>query len=216
MPDTGKRAPTAPQSAQTDAQATEQKMRRALGLNTKGAPQTVQQRPEQARARHRFVQDGGVPVTVLNHRTDDSAALKERVAELQATLEAERAAHAGTRRQVSELQAANQALQTRLVHAELAHAEALQVERQARIAAQAAAALVPQPRRPGRPRLDGSVRAEPADGAMDSAAPDGDATEPDGDEPSRPKRGRPRSALPKEPKPVRWWTPSFRAAKAKP
>ncbi len=216
MADNADRVRNAPQLAQNEAQATEQKMRRALGLNTKGAQQTVQQRPEQARARHRFVQDGGVPVVVLNHRTDESGVLKERMSELQTLLENERAAHAATRRSLSEAQAAHQALQTRMAHNELAAAEALQQERQARIAAQdavaQAVAAIPPRRGPGRPRIHPLPAAMPDE---DEASGMLDATG-EAEEASRPKRGRPRSALPKEPKPVRWWTPSFRASKVKP
>ena len=210
MPDSGNRDPenrgsNAPHPGQTDAQATEQKMRRALGLQSKGATPTVQQRPEQARARHRFVQDGGVPVTVVNHRTDDSGVLKERVAELQAQLEGERAAHGATRRKLDEAQAACQTLQTRLAHNDLAHAEALQTERHARIAAQDALAAVPPLRRPGRPRV------HPLPPAPDPVLDD--AGQPMESAPAR--RGRPPGSTQREPKPVRWWTPSFRATKAK-
>ena len=193
MADNPRRAPQVQPLILNESQATEQRMRRALGLNTTGkaGPQVVhQQRADQARARHRFVQDGGVPVTVLNHRTDEVAALKERLAEVQAALEAERAAHAATRRSVAEHQAASQALQTRLAHADLAHREALQQEQRALAAAQEALAAAQQTRRPR-----ATLAAEP-DATQPAAAP-------------RP-RGRPRTAPPKEAKPVRWWTPSFR------
>lgn len=121
----------------TDSETAENQMRRALGLQgpTRQAPQ---QRADQARARHRFVQDGGVPVTVLNRSDiDPSGALKARIAELEAALEGERAGHAATKRTLHDAQAAMQALQTRLTHAELAHREALSAEQQAREAAAA-------------------------------------------------------------------------------
>ena len=44
-----------------ESQLDEDRVRRALGLKTNGA--THQQRPEQARQRHRFVSDGAVFVT---------------------------------------------------------------------------------------------------------------------------------------------------------
>ena len=112
-------------------------MRRALGLQGPGRP-TPQQRPDQARARHKFVQDGGVPVVVLNRSEDATAPFKARISELEASLEAERGAHAATRRALHDLQLAAQALQTRLTHAELAHSDFLAAERQAREAAEAA------------------------------------------------------------------------------
>ena len=195
MADKGNRAPMAP----NDTHAAELKMRQALGLNTRGPSIKPQQRPEQARQRHRFVQDGGVPVTVLNPRNDaENAGLRERIGELQSSLEHERAAHAATRRSLQEQQAAAQALQTRLAHTELAHDEALSLERQARIAAQEALAAVPAPPRRAVKAVNPSER--PAKAAA-----------PEGAEVPKPKRGRPRTAAPKEPKPIRWWTPSFRA-----
>lgn len=174
-------------------------MRRALGLTggitAPGRTASVpQQRPEQARGRHRFAQDGSVPVTVLNHRPDELAAKDARIAELQASLENERTAHGNTRRMLAEQQTALQALQTRMAHMELAHADALEAERRALAVAQAA--LADAKAQPAAP----TVR-RPAKAAADAKAP---ATPPK-------KRGRPRIHPPREPKPVRWWTPSYRA-----
>ncbi len=185
-------------AALNDTQAAELKMRQALGLNTRGPSHKPQQRPEQARQRHRFVQDGGVPVTVLNPRQDvETAALRERVEELQSSLEHERAAHGSTRRALQEQQAAAQALQTRLAHAELAHNEALSIERQARAAAQEALAnAFARPRR--------AANTADADDVAEQGTPKVEGA-------PKAKRGRPRTAPPKDPKPVRWWTPSFRA-----
>lgn len=180
--------PPAPQV--NEAQATEQRMRRALGLNAKSNQAPIQQRPDQARQRHRFVQDGGVPVVMLNHRTDDSAALRERIAELESSLETERNNHAGTRRTVSEQQAQLQSLETRLAHAELAHREALAQEQRTRATLHEQIAHLSAPPAPREPR--------PPQELVDAS------------EPPR-KRGRPRIHPAKEPKPVRWWTPSFKA-----
>ncbi len=177
-----------------DPQVDENRIRRALGLQV---GTTHQQRPEQARQRHRFVSDGAVPVVMLNRSDNDTSGLKERVAAAEHALESERAAHAGARRALHEAQAANQVMQTRLGHAELAHNEAIAAERQARRAAEealaearGAAALVVAPA----PEL--GVEVEPK------------------------RRGRKPAAesnllrIPRtlrEQKPVRWWTPSYRA-----
>ena len=216
MPDSGNGAPNAP----LDTQTAEQKMRRALGLHSsnKGqspsnAPRTPQQRPDQARQRHRFVQDGGVPVTVVNHRTDESGALKERIGDLERMLETERTQHAAARRALTEAQAAVQAIETRLVHAELAHQEALNQERRAldgaRLAlAEAQAQLHQAPALRRRSLAEPSrVTPEPVVEEMAAAplATKAAATV----EPK--KRGRPRTRPLPEPKPVRWWTPSFRS-----
>lgn len=204
-----------------EALAVETRMRRALGLSPGAGPQTAQQRPEQARARHRFVQDGGVPVVMLNHKPDQDAALRERVGALEAQLEAERAAHAGTRRMLTEQQASYQALQTRLVHAELAHTEALETERRLRLAAQQALVDVqPAPARHGRPTglrpVLAAIIPEDSPEVTEVVAPPAvkrgrGRPKLETVSPEKPKRGRPRIHPVAEPKPVRWWTPSFKA-----
>jgi hypothetical protein len=162
MSDRNKPVPT----PASDSQADETQMRRALGLQGPGRSAPQQQRPEQARARHRFVQDGGVPVVMLNRSDDPTTPFKARVSELEAALEAERAAHGGTKRALQETQAAAQALQTRLMHAELSHDDALAAERQAREAAevarqQALSRTVPAPQaKPARRKAAPSVERE--------------------------------------------------------
>ena len=192
MPDTNNPTP----NTLTESQTAETRMRRALGLHGGGGSAPApQQRPEQARQRHRFAQDGSVPVVMLNSRGDaDASAAKERIGALETALEVERTAHAATKRTLSDAQAANQALQTRLAHSELAHGEALAAERQARKLAEDAQAAAAAPR-----------RAEPAMKAR-AAEP---AIKP-------PRKPRANAAPPREPKPVKWWTPGFRAKARKP
>ena len=119
--------------------------------------------------------------------------MKDRLAATDAALEAERAAHAGTRRALSEALAAHQALQTRFGHTELSHGEALKAERDARRTAEEALA---------------AIRAE-AESREPSPAPSARAVR-------MPRATKPaRSAAPaREEKPVRWWTPSYRAKKS--
>lgn len=183
--------------SQNDSQSTESRMRRALGLQGPSR-QPLQQRADQARPRHRFVQDGGVPVVVLNNRGDNdpTAPFKARVAELDAALEAERAVHGTTRRTLHEALGNVQALQTRLAHAELAHEEALAVERrtrreaedslQAHMVAQATQLVVSSPDAP-------------------SVAPVAKAKLV-----TRKTPRVPRAAKVVEPQPVKWWLPNFR------
>ena len=171
-------------------------MRRALGLQG-STRQPPQQRADQVRPRHRFVQDGGVPVVVLNSRGDNdpTAVFKARIAELEAALEAERTAHGTTRRFLHEAQATVQAHQTRLAHAEFAHSEALAAERIARQAAeeglQARLAAAEQSTAPpvAVPPLLAAAKPKPAARKMPRA---------------------PRASKVKEPQPVKWWLPSFR------
>ena len=259
MADTGRRAPFAPRNnpsndaPSSDSLADETRMRRALGLGTGGGHPTPQQRPEQAPARHRFVQDGGVPVVMLNAKAEpETAALRERIAALEGQLETERAAHGLTRRQLETEHHAVTALQTRIAHNDPAHKDALDQERRLREAAQAALqeALANAPARRHRalpvqePEPDtveddrlqaldlGPAHAAKAQPAQPDTIPadtiQADTIQADeGAEASaevpaaalgiapqekRP-RGRPRSTTPAEPKPVRWWTPSYRAKK---
>ena len=162
----------------TDDDTTETRMRMALGLRGPGGP-APQQRPDQARARHKFVQDGGVPVVMLNRSGDDAlATAKARVSELATQLEHERAAHANTRRAMQEAQATIQGLQTRIAHAELAHRDALAAAARALEAAQTRPDPVIEPaRRTRKPAID-RANLKPVE---------------------------------REQKPVRWWTPSYRA-----
>jgi len=178
-----------------DPQVDEDRVRRALGLKT-NSTHTHQQRPEQARQRHRFVSDGAVPVVMLNRADGEAGGLKEKLAALEGALETERAAHAATRRALHEAQAAHQVLQTRLGHAELAHNEAMATEREARRAAEEALAAA---------RAEPAETPRPAPGKA-AAAPEAEA------QPALRKPRVARAPKPeKEQKPVRWWTPSFRA-----
>ncbi|MBC7799627.1 MAG: hypothetical protein H7Z10_03310 [Gemmatimonadaceae bacterium] len=173
----------------SDTQSAESQMRRALGLQG-SSRQAPQQRADQARPRHRFVQDGGVPVVVLNRSSDSdpTTPLKARITELLANVEAERAAHAATRRTLQEAQGTIQALQTRIAHSDLAHADALAAERRA--------------------RKDAEEQREEA-AAPKPVAPKPVAVKPAVIKPPRAPRVA-RAAKPREAKPVKWWLPSFR------
>lgn len=194
MSDSDENFPLSP----NDSQSPESRMRRALGLQgpSRAAPQ---QRADQARPRHRFVQDGGVPVVVLNSRgeNDPTAPLKARIAELDAALEGERAAHGVTRRALHEAQSSVQALQTRIVHSELAHGEALATERRARKDAEDSlqAQLLSQAEQ---------LMAHPSSSAPASAGPASQKRT------ARKVARVPRAAKVADAKPVKWWLPTFR------
>ncbi len=172
----------------------EDRVRRALGLKTNGSSTPHQQRPEQARQRHRFVADGAVPVVMLNRTDSETSGLKERLSAAEHALEMERAAHAATRRALQDAQHANQAMQTRFGHTELSNGEALRTERDLRRAAEEALAAL-QAEAAERKRLDAVA---PEKVRRDIRA-------------SEPIPRKPRSLSTKEPKPVRWWTPSYRS-----
>lgn len=113
-------------------------MRRAMGLDgpllacPASATTPAQQRPEQARTRHRFAREGEVPGGIVTGPRATGAAPGRLAATLRTDLDAERTARAGAEQALAQAQAAIRALQAKLAHTELAHAEALATERRAR------------------------------------------------------------------------------------
>lgn len=186
IPDNGRQEVARDEAAQRDAaQADEANMRRALGmLGGTARPAQVQQQARDRRPaspaiasprRHRFVQDGDVPVTMMRARADNPAEAPSvsgaspvnRLDALQAAFTAEHAARERAERALEEAQAMIRDLRTKLAHMELAREEAL------RPRAQTEAAPEPQPAPVEKPRRKLAV--------------------------ARPPRA------PKEPKPVKWW-----------
>jgi len=132
--------PKPPSPDALDTLSVEERMRRALGLTGDRNGQSSPPRTERSQAgppgrvagrssdkpRHRFVQDGAVPVTVVSRsRPDDADGWSENRAAIEAALQDERAARAKTERALQEALATVRDLQTKLGHAELAHREAL-------------------------------------------------------------------------------------------
>lgn len=239
--------PNSPSPKALDTLSVEERMRRALGLTSDSAGHSTSP-PEQQRAgsqgrltgrssadkpRHRFVQDGAVPVTVVNrHRPDEADGLSAGRAAVEAALQDERAARAKAERSLQEALATVHDLQTKLGHAELAHREAsgtvqaaraavdalraehrerelrwtqnLAAERAARTAAEAALIEAASvPRQAARTRRPPST-VEPALTAQ--------GTLPAAAAKVAAKRGRKALTEPRqhEPKPVKWWLKSAR------
>ena len=180
----------------------EDRVRRALGLKSSSNTPTHQQRPEQARQRHRFATDGSVPVVMLNRTDSETTSLKDRLASAERSLEIERNNHANTRRQLAETKQALQAAQTHGGHKDLSHGEALRTANDARDAAEAQVAAL-------RAEIEQLklASAAAASAASSAAAPLArqrrtiKAVEPI----VRQRRDK------DEPQPVRWWTPTYRA-----
>lgn len=203
------RIPAAPELEDAEARA-----RQALGIQDRPVSRPIPPpRSGQPRPRHRFVQDGEVPVVVL-HNTPKAAdaAPANRIRAAEDALEAERASHAETARALRDAEAAVQALETKLAHAELAHTEALAAEREARERAEqalrdalaaAAPAMTGMADAPLAPAADKPRRGRPRKVVEPIEAIAAD----------KPRRGRPRlNAAPsapkqREPKPVKWWLP---------
>ena len=167
-----------------DTPAAEDRMRAALGLT----PEPVRQsRPVE----HGPARSEG-PVASARRLTETSDSLRARMATLASELKTERGERVAAQQALADAQRTIQQLQTKLAHAEMAATEALQLERQARLSAEA--------------RLSQTVSAKPLKPEAPKLA-----------EPKR--RGRPPGKLQvanePEPKPVEWWLPSCKAAQAK-
>lgn len=180
-------------------------MRRSLGLGGISPVQSQQRRFEPARTRPRFVQDGEVPVVVLNRSRVADAAPNERAVEVQAALVKEQSARVTAERSLADALATVRSLQTKLAHAEMAHDEALAAERRARERAEATLHEMVAAREPAERRLGKTLPAE----AFEASTPRARI--------KRPTPSKPRTAAAKtrEPQPVKWWLPSYKAAKQK-
>lgn len=181
--------------------------RRSSGHNTPNGHAGAQLPPR----RHRFVQDGEVPVTVVRARAEHVADLSRvmpaspvnRIDALQESLAAEQSARAAAERALEEAQATIRTLQTRLSHLELAREEALAQAQQAQAQqaqaqAQAEAAVV-----------------APADSAADAETvpvPDEPVAKPVAKAPkisrSKPRKQSKPAVEEAEPEPVKWWLSS--------
>ena len=166
-----------------DSQADEDRMRAALGLTGDKAHQARPALQKPARE--------GVNFTVVStRRAEPSDTGRARLSALESELKTERGERVAAQQALAESQRVIQQLQTKLAHTEIAAAESLQAERQARLAAEARAdELAP-------------AIAEPA--PLRSIAR---------------KRGRPPGPRPEavetEQEPVQWWLPSYAAARKK-
>jgi hypothetical protein len=229
-------------------QAAELKMREALGLNGRGdrpppRPQTDQPRTNGERSsndrpapnghRHRFVQDGEVPVVLAKNnglgngastaRGAGAPPTANRLASLSAELGLERSARERAERTVQQLQAVARDLQTKLAHAELARAEAVAASR----ADHAALAALRVANREQIEQIEATLRAEraarqTAEAALQArlAAPPPPpvlAPAPAAPRVAKAKKAaaprKPREPKVREPKPVRWWIRSESSAK---
>jgi hypothetical protein len=192
--------------ADNDPMNTEMRVRRALGLDA-GTPRATQHHTDTARPRRRFVQDGEVPVVVVHseRKSDGFAPLGSRVAELETALEAERTTRAAVTRSLEEARLTVQSLQTRLTHAELAFAEAIAAEQQARAEAERALQQI------ARSPAVVPVKADPVD-----TPPTGKpmATAPEARKAKAGRKAKPATkAKQARSKLVKWWAPEFRARK---
>jgi len=244
--------PKLPPPNAPDTLSVEERMRRALGLTGDRAGRSSPSQTERPhvgplgrsagrssadKPRHRFVQDGAVPVTVVNrHRGDNADAPAPGHGAIEAALQDERAARERAERSLQEALATIRDLQTKLGHAELARREAsgtaetalaaadvlraehqarelrwhedLGAERAARLAAEAALAEATRTHGPAKRTRVSAPAAQPALDLQDASLP------PMANALAKPvaKRTRKSAVEPqqREPQPVKWWLRSAR------
>lgn len=213
-----------------DADVAEDRMRRALGLmgpnsreipagKSAAAPAT----PAEASSSRRPGQPRGRTEGTPGY-SETAASLSRRAAELEDQLAGERARHDETRSQVQQVELAARALEAQLQRSALAGQEELDAARQATVTAQRALDEASfEIRKPNTTARADSVHrravVEPATAnqaepsvARTKTTPHAVALAQSAAEPTpAKKRGRPRLHPVSEPKPVRWWTASFRA-----
>ncbi len=159
--------------------------------------------------RHRFVQDGEVPVTVVRARSEHPPELSRaaaaspvnRIDALQESLVAEQAARAMAERALEEAQGSIRTLQTRLSHLELARDEAVAQAQHFQAQAEAAQA-----------QLRAAMEAAERHLRPDPQAPKPAAS---ADRIARVKRAKQAVEPDVEPEPVKWWL-SPQAARSTP
>ncbi len=203
----------------TDLDTAEARMRRSLELAGRGS---VHQQTRQdtrsggqpgSRPRSRFVQDGEVPVTVVNRHRPQEGGKFSLSGGADTAFGIEQAARAKAERQLQEAQATLHDLQTKHGHAELAHREAmaqqsarlegeLAMERAARQLAesQLEAALIARQQAEAALHAAGRRRPEPV---LHDAAAEPDA--PPAKAPRKASAKVPSTRRVREPQPVKWW-----------
>jgi hypothetical protein len=186
----------------------EDRMRQALGLRGDQSNERPTPRREPLRGPHRFVKDGEVPVVVLSPSREhgpDGPAPVNRVAAAEAALRSERVAREWAERTLRETQTTLQHVQTKLAHADLAHGEALAAERRGREQAEAGLAEAIAARETLELRLVEMAAAQPP-GAEDRT----ELVKPSQTALVKPRR-KAANAAEREPQPVKWWLPSYKA-----
>src|SRR5271166_444077 len=183
-------------------------MRHALGLADSSSATQFSSGPSQTHRPCRFVKDGEIPVVLLNAGRDRSArtsTMANQLAAAEGALRTERAARASAERALADALATIQRLRTQLAHAEMSHAETLYAERKRREALDQAL-LEAADTREG---LEKQLAHEAATRRRDVKALPTRA-EPCPVPEQHERRGtRPNAA--REPEPVKWWLPSYKA-----
>ena len=211
-----------------DAELTEDRMRRALGLDRSGSTLTLPTKNAPSRPATIRVQASNPPnqrassAERTGTRPDAALPLRQRITELEHQLTVERQRHEEARRLLQQAELTARNLEARFQQKASAQQEELEAERRAIVTAQQPldeALFESQPRDqatriaraemavgelPTAKRLAARVAAPPKRSPPTAVSSVGALAEPK-------KLGRPRTHSMPEPKPVRWWTLSYRA-----
>ncbi len=211
-----------------DTELMERNMRRALGMDGGSAQRTLTIAPGSPRP----ATAARTTVPGSSHGDADTAAqagsrggplspLRQLVVELEGKLAAERRRHEEARHLLRRAELTVQGLEARLQREAIAQAEELEAERQTTIKAQRATdetAFEIQQRGKARRAAVSSMQAAAGQAVENHAVAARAQAESVPDDPKTvsdalpaKKRSRPRTRPLPEPKPVRWWTPSYRA-----
>ncbi|HME20830.1 MAG TPA: hypothetical protein VKI44_05625 [Acetobacteraceae bacterium] len=191
----------------------EGRMRHALGLadsssSSSSSATHFSSGPSQAHRPRRFVKDGEIPVILLNAGRDRStqiSTMAKQLADAKAAIRNEQAARATAERALADALATIQRLRTQLAHAEMSHAETLDAERKRREALDQALLEAADIRE----SLEKQLADDASTGRQDVKALPTRA-EPCPVPEQHERRGtRPNAA--REPEPVKWWLPSYKA-----
>jgi len=215
-------------AALDDAASTERKMRRALGLDGPGRQGTLTiqagspKRVTGELATSRRSRQEPDATSDGAHRANNGSPLQARVETLQQQFAAERQRHGEARQLLGQAELKLRSFEERLREGVLAQAEELEAARRATANAQRALDEVlfdTARQREVQPSTRASKLAAPPEALMGHAPNTLVTTElamvatasPPSKDPALKKRGRPRTRPIPEPKPVRWWIPSYKA-----
>jgi len=184
-------------------------MRHALGLANASSATRSSSGPSQVNRPRRFVKDGEIPVVLLTagrDRTAQTSAVANQLAQAEGALSTERTARASAERALADALATIQRLRTQLAHAEMSHAETLDAEQKHREALDQALLEAANTRESLEKQLAHQaatqrqrVEAKPTTTAEPLPVPE-----------RHEQKGKHPDAV-REPEPVKWWLPSYKA-----
>jgi len=180
-----------------------------LGLDNASAAAHNSNWMDRNHRQRRFVKDGEIPVVLLNTGRDRGSQPSPNtrpLAETEAALRAEQAARATAERALADALATIQRLRTQLAHTEIAHAETLQAERKKCEALNQALLEAADTRE----RLQEQLAHHAATSASQPEALRATTAQPIPAAQQNKSRKR-HAGAGREPEPVKWWLPSYKA-----